>query len=237
MRILVALTCICTIVACSREAEPCGKGRLEPDDKVLLVGLDTTLFPLSFARPEGSQGVLVETLREATTRMGFELRITYLGRPALGPSIVAERFDAVGPVVEGTLEQSCESGEWLVTSPALVSKLDSTDQSPVAVQRGTPEHEWAKGLGVKLKLYETYNDVIGALGSVEADRAVIDSADAAHRTANDRGLAIAQTADSSKAWTFAFNESDGELATMLADEIRKMADDGTLAKIRDRWLK
>jgi polar amino acid transport system substrate-binding protein len=219
----------------------------------LRTGVDGTFAPHAFTKLGGGlDGFNVELFTEAARRMGRELSIDATTFSGLVPGLMSGRYDFIAApttVTKERAESMLFTAGYLWTAfqfgikkgtPPITS-WDDLKGKAVAVNKGTPYETLSKAQGEKLgftvQVYDTQPDAIQAVMSGRAyatlgGNTVIKYA----ATKNPGFMADMVLADTKAHWAAPLRKDEVELQHKLQDTLDCMKQDGTIAKMSEKWF-
>lgn len=219
----------------------------------LRTGVDGTFAPHAFQKLGGGlDGFNVELFTEAAHRMGRELTIDATNFSGLVPGLMSGRYDFIAAPTTVTKERAesmlftagylwtaFEFGIKKGTKP--ITGWEDLKGKSVAVNKGTPYETLAKAQGEKLgftvQVYDTQPDAIQAVMSGRAyttlgGNTVIKYA----ATKNPGFVADFMLQDTKAHWAAPLRLDEVELQHKLQDALDCMKQDGTIAKLSEKWF-
>jgi polar amino acid transport system substrate-binding protein len=229
----------------------CGGGSTadaETTAKVLKSCAVDGLMPYSSSADSSKPGLEIEMANELADRMGMKNKTVWVGSwDGLIPSLNSKKCDAIidglfitddrKKVVDFT-DPTWGSGQVILTrrDDNSVTDLDSLKSKKVGVLQGSTTVPNLKAAGVThLKMYPSQNEVIIDLANGGVDAAYLESPSAGWALAQDASINV-KVVDTYKSSDIFFEgiavrKGDDALRNKLNTAIKKIQDDGTLAKI------
>jgi L-cystine transport system substrate-binding protein len=215
----------------------------------LYIGTEGTYPPFTFHEESGElTGYDVEVAREVAKRLGVEPVFKETQWDAMFEGLNSKRFDMIANQVgirEDRLEKYDFSIPYTVSSAVLVTNKDSNISS----------FEEIKGLKAAQSLTSNYRDIAESYGAeivgVEGLSQAVNLLETGRVdvTINDKlsildylnkkpdaNIKIAATAEDAAESAFMFRKGSDKLVEEVNRVLQEMIDDGTLAKISEKWF-
>lgn len=219
----------------------------------LRTGVDGTFAPHAFTRLGGGlDGFNVELFTEAARRMGRELTIDATTFSGLVPGLMSGRYDFIAAPTTVTKERAenmlftagylwtaFEFGIKKGTAP--IKGWEDLGGKSVAVNKGTPYETLAKAQGEKLgfavQVYDTQPDAIQAVMSGRAYATLGGNTVIKYAATKNPGFVADLTlADTKAHWAAPLRKDEVALQHQLQDTLDCMKQDGTIAKLSEKWF-
>src|ERR671915_1361842 len=243
MRNVFVATCIALAV-----------GSASAQQKPLVVGVDGTFAPHAMPKLGGGvEGFNVDLINEAGKRMGRKVEIfagEFSGRI---PAMQSGKIDFVGAPTTVTPERAKQllfTEGYLNTYYAFVvaagkpelRSLDELKGKTVASNKGSAYDKWlqdnATKLGLKAESYGTNADAMQAVISGRADAGLTGNTVGAYAVlrSNKQLKLVPLKVDQGLVWGAAFRKDDAATRNAVEEAIECMKQDGTVAKLHEKWF-
>ena len=219
----------------------------------LRTAVDGTFAPHAMARLGGGiEGFNVDLFTEAAKRMHREITIESTGFSGLIPGLQAGRYDFIAAPTTVTRERAENmifTAGYLWTAfefgirkgSAPLQSWDDLKGKVVSVNKGTPYETLAKAqgekLGITVQVYDTQPDATQAVLSGRAyatlgGNTVIKYA----ASKNPQFVADLVLQDSKAHWAAPFRRDSVALRNQMQDALDCMKQDGTIARLSEKWF-
>lgn len=220
--------------------------------QVLKTGIDATFAPHAMAKLGGGlQGFNIDLGEELGKKLGKKIEIEGTEFSALIPGLNAKKYDFVIAPVTVTPERSkvmLFSDGYLNTDYGFVQKKSTPDIKTVedlkgktiTVNKGSAYENWARDnadkYGFKYDVFGTNADAVQAVLAGRADANMSGNTSSAWSAKQNPDLKATLVISTGLVWAMAFRQDDKALRNELSMAIKCMKQDGTLAKIVEKWL-
>ena len=219
----------------------------------LRTGVDGTFAPHAMAKLGGGiEGFQVDLFTEAARRMGREITIESTTFSGLIPGLMAGRYDFIAApttVTKERAENMLFTAGYLWTDfqfgikkgSAPIKSWDDLKGKAVAVNKGTPYETLSKTMGEKIgftvQVYDTQPDATQAVLAGRAyatlgGNTVIKYA----ASKNPQFVADFVLEDTKAHWAAPFRKDSVALRNQMQDALDCMKQDGTIAKLSEKWF-
>jgi polar amino acid transport system substrate-binding protein len=219
----------------------------------LKTGVDGTFAPHAFQKLGGGlDGFNVELFTEVARRLGREISIDATTFSGLVPGLMSGRYDFIAApttVTKERAESMLFTAGYLWTAfqfgikkgSAPITSWDDLKGKAVAVNKGTPYETLSKAQGEKLgftvQVYDTQPDAIQAVMSGRAYATLGGNTVIKYAASKNPGFAADLTLQDTKAhWAAPLRKDEVELQHKLQDALDCMKQDGSLAKLSEKWF-
>jgi polar amino acid transport system substrate-binding protein len=218
----------------------------------LKTGVDGTYAPHAFPDMQGGvQGFNVDLAREIGKKLKREVTIDATQFSGLLPGLAAGSYDFIIAPVTATKERAENmlfTEGYINTDYQFLVKRDApeiTDLAQlkgktIAVNRGTIYDNWARGLegkiGWKIESFGTSADAAQAMLSGRADANITGDTSAAWAAKQNPQLKASYLYSTGLVYSVAIRKDNVAMRAQLENAIECMKQDGTLAKIHEKWL-
>ena len=219
----------------------------------LRTGVDGTFAPHAFTKLGGGlDGFNVELFTEAARRMGREITIDATTFSGLVPGLMAGRYDFIAAPTTVTKERAeamLFTAGYLWTAfqfgirkgTAPITSWDDLKGKSVAVNKGTPYETLSKLQGEKLgftvQVYDTQPDAIQAVMSGRATATLGGNTVIRYAATKNPGFVADLVLQDTKAhWAAPLRHDQVALQHQLQDALDCMKQDGTIARLSEKWF-
>lgn len=219
----------------------------------LKTGVDGTFAPHAFQNLGGGlDGFNVELFTEVARRMGRELTIDATSFSGLVPGLMSGRYDFIAApttVTKDRAESMLFTAGYLWTAfqfgikkgSAPLTGWDDLKGKAVAVNKGTPYETLAKAQGEKIgfavQVYDTQPDAIQAVMSGRAYATLGGNTVIKYAASKNPGFVAGLTLQDTKAhWAAPLRKDEVALQHQIQDALDCMKQDGSLAKLSEKWF-
>jgi polar amino acid transport system substrate-binding protein len=219
----------------------------------LRTGVDGTFAPHAMAKLGGGvEGFQIDLFTEVARRMGREIVIDSTSFSGLIPGLQAGRYDFIAAPTTVTKERA---ENMLFTSGYLWTAFQfgiKKGNSPitgwanlkgkaVAVNKGTPYEQLAKAEGEKngftVQVYDTQPDAIQAVLSGRAYATLGGNTVIRYAASrNPQFVVDLELTDTRAHWAAPFRKDSVALRNQMQDVLNCMKQDGTIAKLSEKWF-
>ncbi|WP_341895446.1 transporter substrate-binding domain-containing protein [Ferrovibrio terrae] len=220
--------------------------------QTLKTGIDATFAPHAMAKLGGGlQGFNIDLGEELSKKLGKKIDIEGTEFSALIPGLNAKKYDFVIAPVTVTPERSKNmlfSDGYLNTDYGFVQKKSAPDIKTVedlkgktiTVNKGSAYENWARDnaekLGFKYDVFGTNADAVQAVLAGRADANMSGNTSSAWSAKQNPDLKATLVISTGLVWAMAFRLDDKALRNEMSMAIKCMKQDGSLAKIVEKWL-
>jgi polar amino acid transport system substrate-binding protein len=218
----------------------------------LKTGVDGTFAPHAFPDMQGGvQGFNIDLAHELGRKLKREVTIDTTQFSGLLPALQAGTYDFIIAPVTATKERAENllftegylntDYQFLVkrSSPEIVN-LEDLKGKVIAVNRGTVYDSWARGLEDKIGWkIESFGTSLDAAQAVLTDRAaanITGDSSAAWAAKQNPQLKASYHHTTGLVYSVALRKDNIQMRALLENAIECMKQDGTLAKIHEKWL-
>jgi polar amino acid transport system substrate-binding protein len=223
-------------------------------DKPLIVGFDGTFAPHAMPKLGGGvEGFNIDLVLEAGKRMGRKIEVFAGEFSGLIPAMQAGKLDFVGAPTTVTPERAKNllfSEGYLNTFYAFVvpsgkpdlKSLDELKGKTIASNKGSAYDKWlqdnAGKYGWRAESYGTNADAMQAVISGRTDAGLTGNTVGAYAVLRSNGQLKLATlkVDQGLVWGAVFKKGDEKLRNAFEDALECMKQDGTVAKLAEKWF-
>jgi polar amino acid transport system substrate-binding protein len=227
---------------------------VQAQDKPLVVGVDGTFAPHAMPKLGGGvEGFNIDLIEEIGKKMGRKVEIFAGEFSGLIPAMNAGKIDFVGAPTTATPERAKNllfSEGYLNTyfqfvassrAPDLKS-LEDLKGKTVSVNKGSAYDKWAQEnagrYGFKVESYGTNADATQAVIAGRADVVLTGNTVGAYSVVRNPGQVklIPLRIDQGLVWAAAFRKDDAKLRNAVDEALECMKQDGTIARLHEKWF-
>jgi len=218
----------------------------------LKTGVDGTYAPHAFPDMQGGvQGFNVDLAREIGRKLKREVTIDATQFSGLLPGLAAGSYDFIIAPVTATKERAENmlftegyintDYQFVIKrgAPAITDMAQLKDKT-IAVNRGTVYDNWARGLaekiGWKIESFGTSADAAAAVLTGRADAQINGDTGAAWSAKQNPQLELSFVYSTGLVYSVAIRKDNVTMRAQLENAIECLKQDGTLAKIHEKWL-
>jgi polar amino acid transport system substrate-binding protein len=218
----------------------------------LKTGVDGTFAPHAFPDMQGGvQGFNIDLAREIGKKLKREVTIDATQFSGLLPGLAAGSYDFIIAPVTATKERAENmlfTEGYIDTDYQFVIKRGApeiTDMAQlkdktIAVNRGTVYDNWARGLqekiGWKIESFGTSADAAQAVLTGRADAQINGNTSAAWSEKQNPQLKASYLYSTGLVYSVAIRKDNTQMRAQLENAIECLKQDGTIAKIHEKWL-
>ena len=229
-----------------------GTVQAQAQTEPLKTGVDGTFAPHAFPNLQGGvQGFNIDLANAIGGKLRREVKIDATQFSGLLPGLAAGSYDFIIAPVTATKERAENmlfTEGYINTDYQLVIKQgspDITDLSQlkgktVAVNRGTIYDNWARGLeekiGWKIESFGTSADAAQAVLTGRADAQINGDTSAAWSAKQNGQLKTSYLYSTGLVYSVAIRKDNTAMRALLENAVECLKQDGTIAKIHEKWL-
>ena len=218
----------------------------------LRTGVDATFAPHAMVKLDGGlQGFNVDLGNELAKRLGREIQIDGTEFSGLIPGLNAKKYDFVLAPVTASPERAKTllfSEGYLNTdftfvvkkSAADIKALEELKGKTIAVNKGSAYETWARDnaerYGFKFDVYGSNADAVQAVQSGRADANLAGNTVSAWAAKQNPAIKTSYTVKTGLVWALAFRQDDKAGRATVSNALKCMKQDGTVAKIAQKWF-
>lgn len=263
--IALAVTMLMTLAACGGGGENNGEGGGKENTsgggsttggasggETITVASDIAYRPFEFSENGEAKGFDIDLMNEIGERAGFGVKYQNVAFDGIIGGLGSNLYDAsissmtITPEREEQIDFSDPyfnaDQSLLVTADSDIQAVEDIGDATVGVQIGTTgeikanEFADAGDITGDVRTFDTIEDAFAALENQQVDAIINDlpvSQDKANKS--DGNLEIVQTIPTGEQYGIAF-PTDSELVGPVNDALAEVKDDGTYAKIYEKWI-
>jgi len=230
-----------------------GVARAEDTLPPLRTGVDGTFAPHAFQKLGGGlDGFNIELFTEAARRMHRGITIDSTTFSGLVPGLMAGRYDFIAApttVTKERAESMLFTAGYLWTDfqfgikkgSAPIKGWEDLKGKAVAVNKGTPYETLSKSQGEKIgfdvQVYDTQPDAIQAVLSGRAYATLGGNTVVKYAASKTPQLVADYVLQDTKAhWAAPFRKDEAALRNQMQDALDCMKQDGTIARLSEKWF-
>src|SRR5215831_926689 len=218
----------------------------------LKTGVDGTFAPHAFPNLQGGvQGFNIDLAHAIGGKLKREVTIDATQFSGLLPGLAAGSYDFIMAPVTATKERAENmlfTEGYINTDYQLVIKQGSPDitdlsqlkDKTVAVNRGTVYDSWARGLeqkiGWKIESFGTSADAAQAVLTGRADAQINGDTSAAWSAKQNSQLRTSYLYSTGLVYSVAIRKDNTQMRAQLENAIECLKQEGTIAKVHEKWL-
>jgi len=222
---------------------------------VMRVGMDPSWPPFEYIDESTGQivGLDVDLARAIGRRLGVEVELVNVGFDSLYDALYADRFDAIisalpyDPLLYGDVAYSISyfnAGQVLVVraDEEEISEVKDLSGKRLGVELGSEGDVVGRRLqrkieDLKLEHYMAPQDVLWALKGGQVEAAVVDAVSAYQFIAAEGGVRVVGHPLTDELYVVAVRLDSPLLLKAINEALVEMRENGTLEKLREKWLR
>lgn len=216
--------------------------------ETLTVGSDIPYPPFEQGKPGNYTGFDVELMEQVAEAIGRKAEFQDTSFDTIFLDLAQGNFDAVASATTITDEREKTvdfTRPYYLSEQAILvnegGEIDSVEKlagATVGVQQGTTGQEFVeeKGEAGEVRKYPQGPDAVNALKTGTVDAVVIDIPVAENAVEAGGGLEISAAIPTEEEYGFAVAEDDKELLEELNEGLEEVIEDGTYARIYEKWF-
>lgn len=215
----------------------------------ITVGSDIPYPPFEQGKSGNYTGFDVELMEAIGEKIGRPVEFEDTSFDTIFLDLAQGNFDAVASAATITDEREktvdftnpyyLSEQAILVKEGGDIASVEDLNGTNVGVQQGTTGQEFVeeKGEADELRKYPQGPDAVNALQTGTVDAVVIDIPVAENAVEANEGLEISAAIPTEEEYGFAVAQGETELLEQLNEGLKEAIDDGTYAKIYEKWFK
>jgi ABC-type amino acid transport substrate-binding protein len=217
--------------------------------ETLTVGSDIPFPPFEFGKPPNYTGYDIELVEAMAERTGRRAEFQDTSFETIFRDLAQGKFDMVASAstITDEREKTVDFTDPYYLSEQAIMVLSGTEFGPleslkgatVGVQQGTTGQEFAESDSgaAEVRPFPQGPDAISALKAGVIDAVVIDIPVAEDAVKGQSDLEISEAIPTEEEYGFPVAEGDDELLEELNEALKELKDDGTFARIYEKWFK
>lgn len=221
-----------------------------PQNRPMVVGSDFGVAPWMMRGASGPEGFGVDLMNEIARRLGRPgVEIVDVNFSGLFAALFARRFEFTANPLNITEERAQRmlytepffaTGNGFITRRGeTMANLDALRGRAIAVNRGTISDTWATAnaerYGFEVQRYDTFPDSVQAVLTRRAFAAINEIPTAVYAASQNRNITVAFRDYTGRNFGIAFRQESREYRNRVEEVIECMKQDGTLARLHERW--
>ena len=218
-----------------------------------ILGLDDSFPPMGY-RDENNEivGFDIDVAKEVSKKLGVELVIQPISWSAKEQELNSKNIDCIWNGMSKTDERQQAMSLsnsymknrmiFVVKNESSINSLEDLKDKTIGVQSGSSAEEILEGTDLynNLKNIVPYSDNIMAFMDLEigqTDAVFVDEVLANYYIAsNNKDYKVIEEALDEEEYTIGFRKSDEQLCNRVNEVLKEMKDNGSLAKISEKWF-
>jgi polar amino acid transport system substrate-binding protein len=240
---LVALLGLLAFGAAAQEAD-------HPANRPMVVGSDFGVAPWMIRGASGPEGFGVDLMNEIARRLGRPgVEIVDINFSGLFAALFAKRFEFTANPLNITEERAqrmlytepffATGNGFIVRRGETMANLEALRGRAIAVNRGTISDTWATAnaerYGFEVQRYDTFPDSVQAVLTRRAFAAINEIPTAVYAASQNRNIAVAFRDYTGRNFGIAFRPESRDYRNRVEETIECMKQDGTLARMHEKW--
>jgi L-cystine transport system substrate-binding protein len=253
LSLTAALATALMLTACgggSDDAAGSSSGGGSSDD-VLRVATEGTYSPFSFHDPKTNEltGYDVEVARAVGKELGKEVEFSETQFDAIFAGLEAKRYDVIANQIGVNPERQEKylfSTPYTYSNGVVITRADDNSISSLADVKGKTSAqsttsnfaETATQAGAKIEAVEGFTQAITLLKQKRVDVTINDSLAFLEyqKTTGDKDVKVAAEVGDKSESALTFRKDEADLQTQVDGALKKLKDDGTLAKLSEKYF-
>jgi polar amino acid transport system substrate-binding protein len=239
----IALSALLAFGATAQDAD-------HPANRPMVVGSDFGVAPWMMRGANGPEGFGVDLMNEIARRLGRPgVEIVDINFSGLFAALFARRFEFTANPLNITEERAQRmlytepffaTGNGFITRRGeTMANLEALRGRAIAVNRGTISDTWATAnaerYGFEVQRYDTFPDSVQAVLTRRAFAAINEIPTAVYAASQNRNIAVAFRDYTGRNFGIAFRQESREYRNRVEEAIECMKQDGTMARLHERW--
>lgn len=221
-----------------------------PSNRPMVVGSDFGVAPWMMRGANGPEGFGVDLMNEIARRLGRPgVEIVDINFSGLFAALFAKRFEFTANPLNITEERAQRmlytepffaTGNGFITRRGdTMANLEALRGRAVAVNRGTISDTWATAnaerYGFEVQRYDTFPDSVQAVLTRRAFAAINEIPTTVYAASQNRNITVAFRDYTGRNFGIAFRPESREYRNRVEEAIECMKQDGTLARLHEKW--
>ena len=239
----IALSALLAFGATAQDAD-------HPANRPMVVGSDFGVAPWMMRGANGPEGFGVDLMNEIARRLGRPgVEIVDINFSGLFAALFARRFEFTANPLNITEERAQRmlytepffaTGNGFITRRGeTMANLEALRGRAIAVNRGTISDTWATAnaerYGFEVQRYDTFPDSVQAVLTRRAFAAINEIPTAVYAASQNRNITVAFRDYTGRNFGIAFRQESREYRNRVEEAIECMKQDGTMARLHERW--
>ncbi len=221
-----------------------------PADKPMVVGSDFGVAPWMVRGANGPEGFGVDLMHEIARRLKRpSVEIVDINFSGLFAALFAKRFEFTANPLNITAERAermlytepffATGNGFIVRAADSMAGFDDLKGKAVAVNRGTISDTWAtqnaEKLGFEVQRYDTFPDSVQAVLTRRAFAALNEIPTTVYAASQNKAIKVGFKDYNGRNFGIAFRPESHDYRNKVEEAIECMKQDGTLAKLHEKW--
>ena len=239
----IALSALLAFGATAQDAD-------HPANRPMVVGSDFGVAPWMMRGANGPEGFGVDLMNEIARRLGRPgVEIVDINFSGLFAALFARRFEfTANPlnITEERAQRMLYTEPFFATGNGFITRrgetmadLEALRGRAIAVNRGTISDTWATAnaerYGFEVQRYDTFPDSVQAVLTRRAFAAINEIPTAVYAASQNRNITVAFRDYTGRNFGIAFRQESREYRNRVEEAIECMKQDGTMARLHERW--
>ena len=251
LSVTVALATTLLLTSCGGDSDDAGGGSASGSDDVLRVATEGTYAPFSFHDPKSNEltGYDVEVAQAVGDELGMDVEFSETQFDAIFAGLEADRYDVIANQIGVNPEREAKylfSTPYTVSNGVVITRADDTSISSLADVAGKRSAQSttsnfaqvATDAGAQIEAVEGFTQAITLLKQERVDVTINDSLAFLEyqKSTGDEDVKIAAEIDQPSEQALVFRKDSADLQTQVDGALKKLKDDGTLAKLSEKYF-
>jgi cystine transport system substrate-binding protein len=247
----VALAATLLLTACGGDSGDAGGGSASGSGDVLRVATEGTYSPFSFHDPKSNEltGYDVEVARAVGKELDMKVEFSETQFDAIFAGLEAKRYDVIANQIGVNAERQAKylfSTPYTYSQGVVITRADDNSINSLADVKGKTSAqsttsnfaEIATQAGAKIEAVEGFTQAITLLKQGRVDVTINDSLAFLEyqKTTGDKDVKVAAEVGDKSESALAFRKDEADLQTKVDGALKTLKDDGTLAKLSERYF-
>ena len=221
-----------------------------PPDKPMVVGSDFGIAPWMVRGANGPEGFGVDLMNELARRLGRpSVEIVDINFSGLFAALFAKRFEFTANPLNITAERAermlytepffATGNGFIVRAADNMAGFDDLKGKALAVNRGTISDTWATAnaekYGFEVQRYDTFPDSVQAVLTRRAFAALNEIPTAVYAASQNKAIKVGFKDYNGRNFGIAFRPESHDYRNKVEEAIECMKQDGSLAKLHEKW--
>lgn len=236
---------ISTLASCGAKTEE-PEAEAKEEKKVLTMATNAAFPPFEYMEGETVVGVDADMAQAIADYLGYDLEITNIDFDAALTGAATGKYDMAVAGITATDERKKNmnfSDNYYKASQSIIVTADSElktaadlEGKTIGCQEGTTGEQYLLDNSYAIQSFKTAPEAVSALKAGKLDAVVVDNAVAKALSAEQEGATIVlDEALTEEAYAIAIQLGNDELTTKINEALQAIKDNGTLAKIFEKY--
>src|SRR3954449_10927453 len=247
----IALATTLLLTSCGGGSDNAGGGSAGGSGDVLRVATEGTYAPFSFHDPGSNEltGYDVEVAKAVGAKLGKKVEFSETQFDSIFAGLESNRYDVIANQVTINPERQAKylfSEPYTVSTGVIVTRADDDSVTSLADVKGKRSAqsttssfaEIAKEAGAQVEPVEGFTQAITLLKQGRVDVTINDSLAFLEyqKSTGDKDVKVAAYAGDKSESALTFRKDEAHLQTQVDGALKKLKDDGTLAKLSEKYF-